>query len=211
MPAFGWLDTADGEAGQTYLRGRGIEFETSHVWSLGYVPNLQRRWKDETGKWQVEDLGPSISIPWTNGTTIKAIQYRLLKHRQRFHQELGGDRTLFGVQHVAGRPVLILVEGELNCVSIWQAAGDLVDVVSFGPEGNVERTGDYLRRVAGRYQQVFVWADKRNIARLAEKVAGASRAVASPIDRSDPDRTKKLDAKMNYYRGGFYVPSSRNS
>lgn len=176
------LDTGDGDPGRIYLVRRGIKPETWQAWGVGYVSNVLRRWKDND-EWHTEDLGPAISLPWTNGKTIKAVQYRLLNHAQRYHQEAGGERTIFGAQHLGEslRSALIIVEGELNAVSIWQAAHDLVDVVSFGPEGNVGKAAEHLRQLAGRYGRVIVWADKPEVALMAQQaLAGADMALKSP-------------------------------
>jgi hypothetical protein len=47
----------------------------------------------------------------------------------------GGRATLYGVDHLAGRPVLLLAEGEFDALLAWQAAGDLCDVASLGGAG----------------------------------------------------------------------------
>lgn len=195
------LHSPAGEQGRAYLAHRGISPQTAQVWSLGYVSDVTRWQKGGAGQWHSESMGPAIVLPWKDGELVKAVQYRLLEHHQRYHQEARGERTLFGAEHIAGASTLILVEGELNAVSIWHAAADLVDVVSFGPEGNVDRARDYLRRLADRYGQVLVWADKAEVSRLAERTAGANRALMSPTDDSDPTAPTKLDANSLLVRG----------
>lgn len=93
---------------------------------------------------------------------VKALQYRLIGNpSMRYWQKAGGERTLFGVHLLKRRPALVVCEGELNAVSIWQVAGDQVDVVSFGPQSNVER-GCAVFVVAGRaVSAVVVWAYER--------------------------------------------------
>jgi hypothetical protein len=51
---------------------------------------------------------------------------------------------------------LLLVEGEINALSVWQCAPALT-CLSFGSEAGA-RPG-VLRAAAERYRRVFVWAD----------------------------------------------------
>ena len=172
------LDLPEGDAGQAYLASRGILPATWAAWGLGYA----EVWHTKRGK-----RLPAVILPWQRGETIKALQYRYIgediAHDERFGQKAGGERTIFGAQHLGAQPgpALIVVEGELNAVSIWQAAHDLVDVVSFGPEGNIGKTADHLRHLAGRYGRVIVWADKPEVALMAQQaLAGADMALKSP-------------------------------
>lgn len=184
------LDTEEGVRGRAYLEARGILPETWRAWSLGYDPNVQRWQKDKLGQWQAENLGPAIVLPWTNGRLIKAVQYRLLDHGQRYHQQTGSERTLFGVQHLAHRPLLLAIEGELNALSVWQVAHDLIDVVSFGPESNVHRAIEYLQALGVSYQKVLIWADKPDVARKVQKALGAAQALRSPVDGKGAQEVK---------------------
>lgn len=173
------LEGAAGAAGRAYLSGRGIAPETWRAWRLGYAVAV-KRWERCGERWQGVELGPGITLPWVGGQVVKALQYRLIGHATlRYWQKAGGERTLFGVDLVRGRSVLVLCEGELNALSVWQAAREWVDVVSFGPQGNVEQAGPLLRRLAGRYARVVVWADERRAALAgARLVAGGTRALA---------------------------------
>ncbi len=184
-----------GGPGRAYLQARGLEPATWQAWQLGYVPEV-RRCRQEAGEKRVELLGPAITLPWTNGRCVKAVQYRLLSHpTRRYWQKAGGDRTLFGVQCVRGqrggearRPALVLVEGELNAISIWQAAGEGLDVVSFGPQSNIDHVGGLMRRLAARYELVVVWADQMAAALNAQATLGrCAAAVCSPGGRDAND------------------------
>ncbi len=92
------------------------------------------------------------------------MQYRFIgediTHGERFGQKAGGDRTLFGIDLLAGREILLICEGELNAVSFWQVAGDQVDVVSFGPQDNIDHAGPLLTKLASRYKHVLIWTDE---------------------------------------------------
>lgn len=178
-----------GSPGADYLAQRGISPEACQAFALGYEPHVLIKAKQGREWAVVEDLGSAIIIPWQANGVIKAVQYRLIEHpTRRFHQKFGGERTLFGVHLLAGRDVLVIVEGELNAVSIWQAAHDLVNVVSFGPEGNVDQAMPYLRRAVQRYEHILVWADKPQRALSALQSIGRDGiALRSPrnLDAND--------------------------
>jgi len=50
----------------------------------------------------------------------------------KYQQVKGGRPALFGLDKLAGRRVVVICEGELDAVLLWQEAGDLVDVVAIG-------------------------------------------------------------------------------
>lgn len=203
-----FLDTAtlrlglpEGLPGREYLAKRGIMPATWASYGLGYADAWHPRRQKKL---------PALILPWKKGDRIKALQYRFIgddiTHGERFGQKAGGERTLFGVDLLASRPALILVEGELNAVSIWQAASDLVDVVSFGPEDNIDRAGRYMQALASNYQRVIVWADKPERALHAQAAIGReSTPVQSPNGRDANDllRDGLLRAVVAVWSAGF--------
>ncbi len=203
-----FLDTAalrlglpEGAPGRDYLVRRGIMPATWAAYGLGYADAWHPRRQKKL---------PALILPWKKGDTTKALQYRFIgddiTHGERFGQKAGGERTLFGVDLLAGRPALILVEGELNAVSIWQAASDLVDVVSFGPEDNIDRATPYMQTLASGYQRVIVWADKPERALHARAAIGReSTPVQSPNARDANDllRDGLLRAVVAVWSAGF--------
>ncbi|MEA3335052.1 MAG: hypothetical protein U9R25_04025 [Chloroflexota bacterium] len=176
------LDGKEGETGQRYLRERGLEPDTWRAWRLGYVPVVHGR-KRIKGQWWDVGLGAAIALPWIDGDKLMALQYRLIEHEAlRYWQKAGGTRTLFGLHLVEGRSVLVACEGELNAVSIWQAARDWADVVSFGPQGNLQRALQHLGPLADRYEKVLVWADEAAWALAAAgKLGDRAVALRSPM------------------------------
>jgi hypothetical protein len=177
-----------GEAGRSYLAGRGLEPATWQAWRLGYAPSV-RRYGKVGGCWQAEPLGPAITLPWARGDVVKALQYRLLEHPSlRYWQRAGGERTLFGLDLLASRPALVAVEGELNALSLWQVVHECADVVSFGPQSNLGQAEPALRRLAARYRFVVAWADEAGVARAAlEIMSRRGLALRSPDGRDASD------------------------
>jgi hypothetical protein len=156
------LAAPEGEGGRAYLAGRGILPAVWHAWGLGFAavwhPVRQAKL-------------PAITLPWTRHGTIQAVQYRFIEpglpRAERFGQRMGGERTLYGLDMRAGpKPALIIVEGELNAVSVWQALGEHADVLSCGPQGNLQRPAvlEVAARLAQPFQRVVLWADEPQLA-----------------------------------------------
>lgn len=187
------LDAPEGAGARAYLTGRGLHPATWQAWRLGcrwgWHPALQQKL-------------PAITLPWhAPAGELMAVQYRFftppgvatagcaagLGKRDRFGQKAGGDRQLFGLPLRQGRGTLILCEGELNAVSLWQDAHTWADVLSFGAQDAAAflDTGGKpslrqaqllvaLQKLAVPYRQVIVWADEEPRA-----VAAATR-IAGP-------------------------------
>ncbi len=193
-----FLDTAtlrlslpEGLPCREYLAKRGILPATWEAFGLGYANAWHLRRKKRL---------PALILSWKRRNLIKALQYRFIgddiTQAERYSQKAGGERTLFGVDLLARRRALILVEGELNAVSIWQVGSGLLDVVSFGPQDNIDRAALYMRAVSSGYQQVIVWADEPDRALHAKEAIGReATAVQSPagLDANDLLRLGKLD------------------
>lgn len=195
-------DNAAAAAGRAYLAERGIRFDMWVAFGLGYAP----AWNLKAGRHM-----PAIWIPWHN-RQITAIQYRFLgvgkddETADRFGQLKGGDRYLFGLHHcfetAPGQlQTLFLVEGEMNAISIFQAAFGLhaCDVVSFGPRANL-RNGNVAPvavKVAQRYKRVIVWVDEPEDALTALGTIPNALPVRSPlIDGREHDANDLLRAGL---------------
>lgn len=189
------LATPEGQPGRDYLIGRGFELATCQKWRLGFRLEVQR-WEKQDGEWVVvEQMGSAITIPWMDEDGPLALQQRLIGHeRFRYWQQTGGERTVFGLDHLTGKSTLVIVEGEFNCVSISQAAGDLLDVVSYGSESISDRTIPHLQTLATRYQHVIFWADKEERALEAVQIGKGLVLVKSPLglDANDLLRAGRL-------------------
>ena len=155
---------------------------------------------------------PALWIPWMN-RQITAIQYRFLgigkddNSADRFGQKKGGKRYLFGIQHcMDAEPgqlqTLILVEGELNAISILQRVYGVYacDVVSFGPQNNLNNTDvtKVASALARRYQRVIVWADESESAQAAIGAIPNAIPVRSPkgMDANDLLKRGHLDGLL---------------
>lgn len=206
-PAKGWDDATrarhmahlqrcqaamDGSDGAAYLIDRGFAPDTWRAYGLGY--DAQKA---------------AIAIPWFRNGRLVALNYRrirTLSKGDRFTAESGGTRSgvLFGGQALApglsdllpngtdplSSRSLMLVEGELNCASIWQAVYPLVDVLSFGAQGG--STPDGFLPIAARYRCVIVWKDEEAKAKEeVGRIPGAS-AIWSTTATGKRDANDRL-------------------
>ncbi len=150
-----------GAAGRHYLATRGIAPVTWQAWRLGY-----------SFAWQPVHRGlrPAITLPWHAADgRLQAVQYRFfappgeatIARRDRFGQKAGGQRVLCGLPLREIRPTLLLVEGELNAVSLWQVAHERADVLSCGSQEGIlqAETRRLLATLIPAYTKVFIWLD----------------------------------------------------
>jgi DNA primase len=150
------LFSPKGEAGQTYLSGRRLRPATVHAARLGLA--LRR---DGEGAWQ-----PAIALPWFYAGQITAIQYRFLASQaQRYtrfsHAQYYGETVLYTLPR-RDSDTLVVVEGELNALSVWQETP--YDVVSVGSQSVTSKTKQALQHTVERYERVVVWTDQPQVA-----------------------------------------------
>lgn len=204
---------AAGQPGRDYLLGRGLQPDTWQAFGLGYAPRVRVPGSDEEA--------PAIAIPWHDaGGDLVAVRYRFLQaHGTTKITSAKGSVTsarLFGWQAfpegcteplpegrtpIERKFTLLLVEGEVNAMSVWQAAQDTrLDVLSIGSESS--NLADDTITYAGRYGAVLLWTDKAEIARmLADKLPNV-HAVSSPAgqDANDLLRCGQLGAFLTAWR-----------
>ncbi len=179
------LTQPQGCVARAWLSARGLSVSTWEAWLFGFLVYSPPA-KPQTRI-------PVISLPWyewdADGEVITAVKYRIMQggSKLRYFSRVGSKFDApFGLAYLrAADPILLLVEGELNCVSVWQCQPAGVSVLSFGSEGS----GDpfMLQAVAGRYPNVFVWADdvwdnpaqKARSQQLRSLLAGRGRALRS--------------------------------
>ncbi len=174
--------------GEHYLRGRGLLRETAQIFRIGFDPS-----KFDL---QTQRKRPAIVIPWLDHSgTLTAIKYRFIDElaksgkSHRFTQSKGSDPILFGLNNCEAEvDALIIVEGELNALAIFQAMDSLpiVNVVSIGSQQN-PRGLECARRLRSRLPaaQALLWLDDE------EHVRDAAKGFHAPILCKSP---RGLDA-----------------
>lgn len=192
-----------GKLGADFLLSRGLLPETWEAFRLGFYPKASL--SDTEGK----QKAPAIAIPWLDENRVPfAIRYRFLefqyyvdkkgKDREEKITVIGGSRfkgQYFGLHLLQGRDILVIIEGEINGMSVWQVTGGAVDVLSVGSELS-SITGDKMIEIVKRYPLVLVWFDKKSVTEkksreLSSKVQKAIFRCFSPGEMDANDMLQK--------------------
>lgn len=194
----------EGEPGKAYLESRGLEPQTWLAYGVGYRPDVAVPGTDGS------ERAPAIVLPWYAGGKLVALRYRFLAPQgnakitaesgSQFAGRLFGGQALPRFSPAAEQPTerlrtLVIVEGEINGMSIWQCAGgpDMphdwgIDVLSLGSES--AKLSPAMVQFAQRYGAVLVWADRAEVAReLAAALPGA-HPIRSPGGKDANDLLK---------------------
>lgn len=172
------LLSSKGTVGQLYLHKRAITMETAEVCKLGLVSV-----PDAKGSYSW-----AISIPWYQGDFITAIQYRIIEPREqrytRFSYKGYFGETVLYLPPLKGSEKLVIVEGEINALSIWQTS--FCDVVSIGSQNISQKTVKALRSLAERYKHIYVWCDEKNaVDGILALLEGKGEGIQSKEDAND--------------------------
>jgi len=180
-------------AGRDYLHGRGIEAATWQAFGVGERLDTPL---PHTGGAQTAS---AIVMPWygSNGE-LNAVCYRFLQPHDYVNvrgEKIDGLKTasrgqrsgnVFGLQALHGhREALVLCEGEINAMSIWQVANKWADVLSVGSESQMRNLPGDVVAMAGDYGHVIVWADRPEIAAAGAKQIPNAQSFANERDAND--------------------------
>ena len=179
------LYTTDGEAARHYLESRYLLASTWGLWDLG----VMRVYDPKAGRKR-----PALSIPWYNAQreVITAIKYRFIDEDPnglRYTSAPGSIPVLYGLWDAQKTDkTLLLVEGEINALSLWQCRPQDTTVLSIGSEGGGRE--DILQKLADLYQSVFIWCDDpARTAKYKAMIRKPAKGLQSPIIEG-----RKIDA-----------------
>lgn len=173
------------EAALDYLHCRGLTDETIAKYSIGYVPKLYDP-RDKTER-------PAISIPWIiSSGDITGIKYRYIddlaatNKSRRYRQQGGGDLIVFGIQAFSGVDNVVIIEGEINAMSVAQACVGYADVMSIGGDSNPAGMLQAVK-ISMKYKNRLVWMDDPNkvkqLSDLYKKQGEAVTMAAQPLGK----------------------------
>lgn len=192
--------TDDAWAALGYLRGRGFETATLKAFQVGCCrQGLPRTWND--GAW-VYPQQLAITLPWIDGAGVTvAIKYRFVEAHtytdidQKIHKGIRftnrgqASGRAFGWNALQGPGrcrVLVICEGEMNALSLWQAGAARIDVLSLGSQVTVNHLPADVIDLAQRYAYSVVWADERDVAdSAAQQIRAASMRSPGGRDAND--------------------------
>lgn len=187
-----------GRAARAYLGKRGITLATADRFFVGAHDAWDR---------QLKHARPALALPWAVADVVEAVKYRFVEvpdNGMRFTARAGSTFTgVFGRNAYGGRyDVLVVAEGELNAMSVAQAARAAgwpwVDAVSIGGEGGAlsATTVAVVAGMAADFRRVLMWLDEpKHAAALRDAVPGA-RAIRSHVDGVKWDANELLQRGM---------------
>lgn len=113
-----------------YLRGRGLADETIRRFRLGVTAIREK------------DVPPelAVAIPYVEGDKVPLVKMRNLekdKDRRKFRRTRGGYSGLFNADGIKGCRQVVLVEGELDAISLWQLGIHNVASTSLGAKKTI--------------------------------------------------------------------------
>lgn len=186
-----WNGSAAGERARSYLEERGLDDATVLNFRLGCTAGTKQ-------------YPAAITIPWYAGGQLVCIRYRYLEPQDGNRYGLWGSpgNRLYGHHaNVDPADTVVIVEGEVNALSIWQVAHHTrLHVLSTGTQ--VDRVSEAaVRAIAARYSTVIIWADEPAVsAKLQQQVAGQARGMVGAMHSPVQDGVK-LDANALLQRG----------
>lgn len=199
-------ESPEAEAGRVYLTKRCLLPSTWEAFKLGFVPAASL---PGTGG---KKKAPAISIPWVIGGQVVAIRYRFLETHTYIDDD-GTERTakqaalagsdfsgkLFGGHALTPgyelKKTMVLSEGEINCMSIWQESrGTFLETLSFGSENAVITSA--IKQSIMQYAHVVKWLDRRELVQARMKILPNAYGIQSPdgLDANDILQRGQLSA-----------------
>ena len=199
-----WATDGMGDRARVYLESRGLDSATWLNFGLG-VANV----KTGTGTY-----APAIVIPWYVRGELVSLAHRFLEAQegQRYTRWGSAANRLYGNHaNMDSADTLIVCEGEINAMSIWQVAHHTrLHVLSTGKQ--VDRLSDNaVKAIADRYITIIVWADEQTVTnslqqQLAAQAKGMVGAMYSPMqdgqkqDANTQLQRRELGATLAEYR-----------
>lgn len=142
-----------GKRARSWLNARGITDDDIALWHLGYVP------ADRKDRWGGMDvyLPRGIVIPAFVGGLPWYVKIRRPVGDPKYLHVKGGRPALYGADLLAGKPDLLLVEGEFDCCLMRRLVGSVLDAATFGSASDKDIR--LWLPVLVNYQRIFVGFD----------------------------------------------------
>lgn len=157
--------------------------------------------------WKEFKLGAAVvngkivmTIPCFDAERIHYVKFRVVRPQDNglryFCMKESRTNVLYGLNALEGKETLMLVEGELNALSLWQVVREWLDVASFGSE-SFSQLG-LLKALRKRYKQTILWLDNEERGRELLKALHAQRLIVSSAAGGDANELLQA-GKLKYF------------
>lgn len=189
-----FLDSGDGPAVLAYLRSRGFTDDTIRRFKLGLTYIFEDKERE-----------PAVGIPYIEDGKVPMMKMRNLateKDKRKFRRTKGGESRLFNVDAVKGVRRAVLVEGELDAISLHQAGITTVASTSLGAKKNIPP--EWMMALDD-VDEIVLWYDaddagQESVHALTEvfgtwrvKLASIDEELAASIQRRTGKRPKDVN------------------
>lgn len=169
---------------EEYLQRRGLAEETADAALLGVAMAFDTKLRRER---------PAVSIPYIKADfEVQGIKFRFCDDAPgglRYVMERGSKAGLYSLPERLGRSKrLLILEGELNLLSVAQVTADDLDLVSTGSQTLGEGVKRDLLRLAASYGRAWCWFDE------PQRAVEIARLVRGVPVRTPVVDNRKMDA-----------------
>lgn len=184
------VNKALGDAHLEWLETRGISKQTADKMKLF----ASEKYFHKLGK-----TADAVGFPYYRGGALVAVKYRAIEAKD-FTQDAGGAHDFFGIDQVDVTKPLVIVEGEMDCLTAIEAGID--NVVSV-PSGAPIKVADGKVLPSEDKKFAFVWNARETLEKvpyvvLATDQDAPGQALAEELARrigKDKCRLAKFDKK----------------
>lgn len=187
------IHSPHGEKGRQYLEGRGLTLAMWEIASLGVTHVYDP---------QAEIKRPAITIPhFDHPEAITGVKVRFVDDHpqgQRYTARPGSKFYLYGLFEITGAAdTLLILEGEINALSVMQCRPARVNTLSIGSDNFTEAQAALLKPLATCHRRVMIWTDepaKSEKVKTAIAKVEAERLKSPMIDGRKHDANELLQA-----------------
>lgn len=219
-----------GQEALRYLRSRSIPDQAIFDFQLGYNPRdyyaPSEQWGikiNDDGRHDGVWIPRGITIPGVIGQNIWYVKIRRFVREPRYLHISGGCPALYGADDLNQNEIIVLFEGELDCIAAKSILGGTVGCATFGSASSrnvVRHWSDYF--FSKKIILIVFDEDEtgRASSRLLEEIIPGSRRLRIPVLKpGDKDVTDyllaggNLQSWLNHHLKllGIYLPDRNGS